>query len=263
MKSLYTGNRWESAAFDSKIEEAHSHLDVLSRPPKSVPRGRYRAYLAPAAMGEFLGMVSRSGFSLRSRQAKQSSLHKMAEKGTRLHAGVNLTENTEEGVGPSFQEQGFIRPPKVSLIESGFLGDCLISPRSSKEWDVPTNGASDREVPQALELGPGNLPSTKILENLDRGLHIGDLWYVNYSDLISCRMTGLTRFATFWVEGGELQAPVNVVRFDETAYRDLGENLVDMTEEREFLPDSGTYRSRSSGSMKMPGALVEDFNVTM
>lgn len=186
-----------------------------------------------------------------------------AEKGTGLHAGVNLTENTEEGVGPTFQEQGFIKPPKVSLIESGFLGDCLVSPRSSKEWDVPTNGASDREVPQALELGPGNLPSTNILENLDRGLYIGDLWYVNYSDLISCRMTGLTRFATFWVEGGELQAPVNVVRFDETAYRDLGENLVDMTEEREFLPDSGTYRSRSSGSMKMPGALVEDFNVTM
>ena len=76
-------------------------------------------------------------------------------------------------------------------------------------------------------------------------------------------MTGLTRFSTFWVEGGELQAPVNVVRFDETAYRVLGDNLVDLAEEREFLPDPRTYRSRSSGSMKLPGALVEDFNVTM
>ena len=35
----------------------------------------------------------------------------------------------------------------------------------------------------------------------------------------------MTRFATFWVEDGVIQSPLEVMRFDETIYRMLGENL--------------------------------------
>jgi len=73
----------------------------------------------------------------------------------------------------------------------------------------------------------------------------------------------MTRFATFWVEKGVIQAPVNVMRFDETLYRMLGENLIGLTAERDLLLDSSTYHARSTASGHLPGALVGDFTFTL
>ncbi len=203
VKSRYAGRRWEAAEFRSVADGAGEHLKALARPSRTLDRGSYRVYLSPAAVGAFLGMVSWSGFGLRARRTKQSSLLKMEEEGKRLHPGVHLAENTREGLGPGFQEQGFPKPPRVPLIESGRLAECLVSPRSGREWEVSPNGASERETPEALDLASGDIPYSHALERLERGIYIGDLWYLNYSDLNSCRMTGLTRFATFWVEGGK------------------------------------------------------------
>ena len=55
-------------------------------------------------------------------------------------------------------------------------------------------------------------------------------------------MTGMTRFATFWVENGEVVAPVNVMRFDDTLYSLFGtENLQHITKERQFLLSASSY----------------------
>ena len=263
VKSQHAGNSWEPSVFQTKIQIAETHIDALKRPPKSIPRGRYRVYLSPAALTEFVGMVARSGFGLRARRTKQTSLLKMIEDGRCLNPIVHLKENTREGFGPGFQYQGFPKPPEVPLIEAGAPGGSLVSPRSEKEWGVSSNGASDREFPEAVDMAAGEIPSSSVLGRLERGIYIGDLWYLNYSDLVSCRMTGLTRFATFWVEGGEIQAPINVMRFDETVYRVLGENLIGLTQERDLFLDTGTYQSRSTRSSRMPGALVEDFSLTL
>lgn len=40
------------------------------------------------------------------------------------------------------------------------------------------------------------------------------LWYLNFSDRPGGRITGMTRFASFWVEDGRIVAPLNVMRFD-------------------------------------------------
>jgi predicted Zn-dependent protease len=101
------------------------------------------------------------------------------------------------------------------------------------------------------------------LPQLDTGVYINNLWYLNYSDRAACRMTGMTRFATFWVEGGSIQAPLSVMRFDESIYRMLGDHLLGLTAERDFILDPSTYYQRSTGSSRLPGALVEDFNFTL
>jgi len=73
----------------------------------------------------------------------------------------------------------------------------------------------------------------------------------------------MTRFACLWVENGKPVAPLNVMRFDETVYHMLGDKLVDLTEEREHIFDTSTYQSRSDASALLPGALVEDFRLTL
>ena len=94
-------------------------------------------------------------------------------------------------------------------------------------------------------------------------MYINNLWYLNYSDRTACRITGMTRFVTFWVEHGEIQAPLNVMRFDETLYRLLGDKLLGLTAERDFLLDPSTYHARSTSSFRGPGALVEGFRFTL
>ncbi|MDM8562212.1 metallopeptidase TldD-related protein, partial [Candidatus Marithioploca araucensis] len=72
-----------------------------------------------------------------------------------------------------------------------------------------------------------------------------------------------TRFATFWVENGEIVAPLNVMRFDETLYHIFGDKLMALTAERELIIETDTYEKRSSRSARLPGALVEDFTFTL
>jgi predicted Zn-dependent protease len=76
-------------------------------------------------------------------------------------------------------------------------------------------------------------------------------------------MTGMTRFASFWVEKGKIAAPITPMRFDDSVYRMLGETLVDLTRERELLPDPSTYGERQTSSARLPGALLKGLRFTL
>ena len=263
VKSSYAGAEWDSAAFDAKMRFAREQLALLGEKPRTLAPGSYRAFIAPAAMTEILGMLSWAGFGLKSRNTKQSALIRMTEQGARLSPLVSLAENTREGIASGFQAEGFTRPAMVPLVEAGTLSSPLVSPRSAREYGVPTNGANSGETPESLDLAPGSLAEARALEALDTGRYIGNLWYRNFSDRSACRFTGMTRFASFWVEDGRIRAPLNVMRFDDTAYRILGDNLEALTRERELIPDADTYGERSTVSMRTPGALVRDFALTL
>jgi len=70
-------------------------------------------------------------------------------------------------------------------------------------------------------------------------------------------------FASSWVEGGVIQAPLSVMRFDESIYHMFGDHLVGLTAEHDFMLDASTYYRRSTGSSRLPGALVEDFHFAL
>ena len=263
VKTTYAGTEWESAAFAARMRFAQEQLALLGETPRTLEPGAYRAFIAPAAMTEILGMLSWAGFGLKSRNTKQSALIRMSEQGARLSPLVTLRENTREGIASGFQGEGFVRPESVALVEDGRLASPLVSPRSAREYGVRTNGANSGETPESLDLAAGALAEADSLAALDTGLYIGNLWYLNFSDRSACRLTGMTRFASFWVEGGRIRAPLNVMRFDDTAYRILGENLEALTRERDLVPDDNTYGERSTVSMRTPGALVRDLALTL
>jgi predicted Zn-dependent protease len=73
----------------------------------------------------------------------------------------------------------------------------------------------------------------------------------------------MTRFACFWVEHGRIVAPIDVMRFDDTLFRMLGENLIDLTSEREMLLDPSTYDARSTSSSRVPGILLKALRFTL
>jgi len=261
VKTAYAGFVWDNEQFNRKVATAREQLAVLAGDPRTIDPGEYRVFLAPSAMQEILGMLCWGGFGLKDHRTKNTPLLKMIADGATLSPVVTLRENTAGGLAPRFSARGYAKSDSVTLIENGQYRNCLVSPRSAAEYDVPTTGG--RESPESLELAPGMLEETRVLEALDTGLYVNTLWYLNYSDRPAGRITGMTRFATFWVEGGRIVAPLNVMRFDETVYRTLGENLIDLTAQREFLPDSDTYFARSTDSMNLPGALIDNFRFTL
>ncbi len=257
VKCGYAGFDWDEETLNARMEQARREVETMALPPKTVPPGKYRAYLAPQALAELVGLLGWGGFGLKNHRTGNTPLVKMVKEGKRFDPAVEITEHHAKGMSPSFTEEGFILPERVVLIEKGQLRGALTASRSSKEFGEPVNAGS--EFPRSLFMGPGGLPDSEVLERLDTGVYINNLWYCNYSDRNDCRLTGMTRFASFWVENGKIRAPLEVMRFDDSLYRMLGEGLIGLTEAPQFIFDPGTYFERSTTVLELPGLLVEDF----
>ncbi|MGE5171144.1 MAG: metallopeptidase TldD-related protein [Rudaea sp.] len=262
VRCAYSGFAWRDDALRARMAKAIDDLALMSRPPKVLEPGRYRAYLTPSALQEIVGLLGWGGFSARAIETKHSPLMRLRAD-ARLDPRVSMSEDVAGGVAPAFQEQGFTRPPTTPLIVDGVLVGALVSPRTAREFDLQTNGANRAEAPESLSMAAGELPAADALAALGTGLAVGNLWYLNYSDRPACRMTGMTRFATFWVENGNVVAPANVLRFDDTLYRMLGTNLEALTAERELLLDPDTYGQRTLASATLPGALLSEMSFTL
>jgi predicted Zn-dependent protease len=260
-KGMYAGTRFDAAAVQDKLTRAAAQVEILRRPVKRVDPGRYRVYLTPAALADILGLLVWDAFGVKGHRTKETPLLRMLD-GATLDPKVTLVEDAESGVGPSFLRGGFVRPPQVPLIAEGRLVGALVSPRSAREYDLEPN-ADRTERPSALAMGAGALPESEALARLGTGIYVTNTWYTNYSDPMAARITGMTRFATTWVENGEPVAPLAVMRFDDTLYRMLGSELEALTAEREWLLDGGTYGERSTDSMLLPGALLREMTFTL
>jgi predicted Zn-dependent protease len=263
VKTAYGGFDWSAGTFEAKMHDARERLALLAVPARSLEPGSYRAYLTPSAMEEIAGMLCWGGFSGRALATRQSCLFRVQDGEAAFDPSIGFTENTVDGVAPAFQGEGFTRPPAVPLVREGRLVGSLVSPRTAKEYALATNGANAAEMPESLDMAGGELSASDALAALDSGLYIGNLWYLNFSDRPACRMTGMTRFASFWVEHGKIVAPVNVMRFDDSLFRLLGDRLVGLTSERELVVDANSYRSRNVGSMRLPGAVVSEMAFTL
>ncbi len=261
VKSNYAGTQWNNGVLEQKLNYSREVQTVLARPAIKLKPGRYRVFLTPSALNEIMTLLNWGAFGLKSHRTLQTPLIKMIKEAARLQRQVHLVEHHADGLAPRFTRQGFAKPERVALIEKGEYRDCLANARDAKEYGVEVNCAI--EHPQSLHMAGGDLSQADVLRELGTGIYISNLWYCNFSDRNNCRITGMTRFASLWVENGEAIAPIDVMRFDESVYHFLGDKLVALTAEREHILDTGTYEKRSDASALLPGALVEDFAFTL
>jgi predicted Zn-dependent protease len=263
VKGTFAGSDWNKSAYIAKISEAKKQLELLARPCKELPRGQYKTYFAPAAVADLLVMLSWGAISEADIQQGNSALAALSRQEKQLSPAFSLKENFQRGLVPRFNELGEMAAPELPVIEKGLLVNTLVNSRTAKEYQKTANGANGSETLRAPEISPGNLVFEQILPRLDTGLYLSNLHYLNWSDRQTGRITGMTRYACFWVENGEIIAPIENLRFDESLYRFWGENLVDLTNFQEFIPEVGTYDSRQLGGSLVPGMLVENFTYTL
>jgi predicted Zn-dependent protease len=262
VKASYAGHTWDSAEFARRFQQARQQLEFLGRPLHALAPGQYRAYLAPAALEEIISIITWGGFSAQAIASKGSSLQKLYAGEQSLSPLVKVDEQVSGSLSQAFSSEGYPRGD-VTLINAGKAEGRLINSRSAAEYGLSTNGASSDESPSALQMAAGTLAQADILKQLGTGLYISNLWYLNYSDLPAARLTGMTRFATFWVEDGEIKAPVSTMRFDDSVYSLLGSQLEALTADRELLLSASTYGQRNTASNLLPGALVKRLTLTL
>jgi predicted Zn-dependent protease len=263
VKGTYAGRTWDSAAYAETLATAKTLLAQMAQAPKALERGQYRTYFAPAAVAELVSMLSWGGIGEASIRRGGSALGPLQRQERFLSPKLHLTEDFSQGQVPRFNQYGDLAPLTLPLIAAGQLETTLVSARTAKEYDIPSTFAEPGEYLRSPAIAPGRLAPEAILTALDTGLYVSNLHYLNWSDRPNGRITGMTRYACFWVENGKIIAPIENLRFDESLYNFWGNNLIDFTQEAKFIPEVGSYGYRELGGVLVPGMLVDNFAYTL
>ena len=263
VKDTYAGTHFNLDEYNSFMGNSIAQLNMLENKAIQLKPGDYRTYIAPAGVSDLLGMFSWNGLSEGSIRRGQSAFLKMKNDNVKLSPCFSLNEDFSTGLTPMFNDEGELTVEKLPLINNGILKNTLINSRTAKEYKIESNFASGWEGLRAPVMATGDLLENNIPKEIETGVFLNNLHYLNWSDNIGGRITGMTRYACFWIENGEVVAPIENMRFDDTIYNIFGQNLESITSHSQFIPDTGTYSGRSFGGTECPGILLNSFSLTL
>ena len=263
VKATYAGNKWNNNDYHKFMQDSKNKLKIMERESITIKPGEYRTYIASAGVSDLIDMLSWNGISESSIQQGHSALGKMRNEKLKLSPCFSLFEDFRSGSVPKFNSDGEIASDLMPLIDKGILANTLISSRTAKEYNLTSNQASNFEGIRSPNMSGGELNEKDVLQSIGTGIYLGNLHYLNWSDNIGGRVTGMTRYACFWVENGEIVAPINTMRFDDSLYNFFGRNLESVSKDVLFNPDTGTYNNRSLGGTYCPGILLSAFSLTL
>ena len=263
VKDCYAGTKWNQEDYEKYIQASKQKLEMMMKTSITIDPGKYKTYICPAGVSDIIDMFSWGGISESSIQQKDSALLKMREENIKLSPCFTLQENFSNGMVPRFNSEGEVAPESLPLIVNGALKNTLVSTRTEKEYGIKSNYASGSEGLRSPQIGTGTLKETDILKQLDKGVYLSNLHYLNWSDRLGGRITGMTRYACFYVEDGQIVAPIENMRFDDTIYNIFGKELNSVTDFQQLIPDVGTYDGRNFGGNYCPGILLNNFELTL
>ncbi len=268
VKILYPGSDWNRDDFIAAFDDASKRLQLMDKPKLELKPGKYRVWFEPHAVADFVDMLNWNGVSEASLRNGSSCLLKMRKDNVRLSEKFSLDESFDRKSTASFNSRSEISG-NVSLIKHGILENTLINSKTALEYGLSSNYAEDvnswgiGEYLRAPFMHGGDIKLDERLEKLGTGIFISNIHYLNWSDNLGGRITGLTRYACYWVEDGRMIAPIKTMRFDDSFYNFFGDNLEAVGETVLSRPVIETYDGRNPGETTCPGILVNDFELTL
>ena len=263
VKGTYAGSNWNQNDYENNMSESKLKLQMMEMPGKKISPGSYRTYIAPAGVADLVSMFSWGGLSEAEIQQGGSSLCRMRQNDIQMSSCFNLSEDFTSGIVPRFNSNGELAPERLDLILSGKLTNTLVNSRTAQEYNLQSNFANEGEGLRSPFLSTGELKENEIINKIENGLYLSNLHYLNWSDRSGGRVTGMTRYACFWVENGEIIAPIENMRFDDSIYNFFGENLESVTDKAHLHPSVESYDGRELGGVTCPGILLKSFELTL
>jgi len=268
VKILYPGSDWNKDDFITAFDDASKRLQLMDKPKLELKPGKYRVWFEPHAVADFVDMLNWNGVSEASLRNGSSCLLKMRKDNVKLSEKFSLDESFDRKSTASFNSRSEVSA-NVSLIKHGMLKNTLINSKTALEYGLTSNYAEDvnswgmGEYLRAPFMHGGDIKLDERLEKLGTGIFISNIHYLNWSDNLGGRITGLTRYACYWVEDGKMIAPIKTMRFDDSFYNFFGNNLEAIGETVLSRPVIETYDGRNPGETTCPGILVNDFELTL
>lgn len=263
VKGLYSARLWNAQDFLTQLTESKNLLEPMKKNKIELKPDFYRVYLAPGAVSEMAQMLNWGAVSQKSYKLGRNPLKRLIENEVTLSPHLSISEDFELGLGPQFNSLGENAPTRLSVIQQGRLTNLFTSTKSSIEFGIDSNLAEEHEGFRSMNMAPGKLRRDLILKELNTGLFISNLHYLNWSNPMEARITGMTRYACFWVENGQIQGPIADLRFDDTFFELWGPQLESVTEFAELEPQTTTYFQRHLGGKKVPGMLIKKMKFTL
>lgn len=263
IKTSYSGHEWSGLKYRTGLQSALAGLKQFQTPSRKLERGDYRVYLAPAAFEDLVQMFSWHAVSEMAIRKSQSSFRYLRSGEKTLSEKFTLHEDFSGGEMPRFNQKGDLAPVKQTIIEKGKLKTTLINERTAMEFGIKSNAANTGENLRSPVVDKGDLQESEILKRLGTGLYLSNLHYLNWSDESNGRITGMTRYACFWVENGQIVAPIDNLRFDESVFDLFGGSLEALTDFDEYHAVTRSYSNREIGGARTPGALLSKMHFSL
>jgi len=268
VKVLFPGSNWDKSKFVAAFHEASEKLKLMNKPKMELKPGKYRVWFEPNAVADFVDMFNWNGVSESSFRNGSSCLLKLRNSDTRLSNLFSLNESFSSLSTAPFNSRGEVSED-VAIIQNGILSNTLVNAKTALEYKISSNFAEEPnswgmgEYMRSPHMEAGDIDNEERLEKLGTGIFISNIHYLNWSDTLGGRITGLTRYACYWVEDGKLVAPIKTMRFDDSFYNFFGSNLEGVGKEVLARPVIETYDGRNPGETTCPGILVKDFELTL
>jgi PmbA protein len=259
----YAASSKEKAAEIDFLAVANEAADKakMACKPQDLPAGEYDVVLESYGLGELVDWMCYLGFNGKAYLEGRSFL---CDRLGKKIMGDNITI-MDCGVCPEsrvlpFDFEGVPRQ-KVVLIDKGVANAVVTDSEVAKKLNMPNTGHA---LPSGETFGPlplhiliegGDSELPKMVQELDKGLWVSHFHYVNgYVDPRNAVFTGMTRYGTFWVEGGKVKHPVKNLRFTESMLKAFS-NVQALSKKRRTFGD--VYSSKV-----LPDLLIQKFKFT-
>lgn len=233
---------------------------ATSKNPIALPDGQYTVILEPAAVGQFLLLLSFLGFGCKTLYQHRSFMSgKIGEK----IAGDNFTVYEDAG-DPAFNIRPFdyegVTRKKVPLITNGLAQGVvynsyyanLMNTASTGHALPPSNNFGP--YPKTMVVEPGSTTLPDMIASTDRGILITHFWYLNYLNPMRTMVTGTTQDGTFLIEDGQITRPIKNMRTNQSILEAFS-NILQISGERIVYPQFGVL-------MKVPAMKISGFNLS-
>ncbi|MEM3851800.1 MAG: TldD/PmbA family protein [Methanomassiliicoccales archaeon] len=158
----------------------------------------------------------------------------------------------------AFDDEG-LRTRKTVMIQRGTLKTHLHNTSTAKKFKTKSTANAGLVSPRpfCISMKEGRSSHEDLIEGVDNGLFINNVWYTRYQSYAQGNFSTLPRDAVLTIKKGELSAPVRNIRVTENLLR-LLKNIVAVSKEREHV--SWWYESIVPSTV--PYALVRNLNIT-
>ena len=242
------------------LTEIAADKAVKSQKPRAIEPGNYTVILEPRPAARFLSLAL-DAFNARAAEEGRSFMSGKERGATRLGEklfGDNITIRSvidnpilrQTPVGPDGLASRNITWVEKGVVKNLFY-DRFWAKKTGKEPSVTSPN-------QSIVMDGGKDTLEQMIKTTKRGLLVTFFWYIRPVEQMTLLNTGMTRDGLFLIENGEIVAPVQNFRWNESPA--VGFNNVSMMGAPVPMHTGEAYDN--PGTALVPPMRIEDFTMT-